>query len=151
MCLLEDRGRPVLMRRLASAFNSTECIMRMWRVWSGCTDVHADPSLHTFCLTLLMFFSIHICSSFLPERNHFIEPIPAPFLSRLKLACCWFESWRERCCEPVKISQELAAVFLFGLTFFSCCGWLYDRSQCEETMWGGNAAASPCEKCKDLY
>ena len=38
-----------------------------------------------------LVFIVHIYSSFLPERNHFIEPIPAPFLSRLKLACCWFE------------------------------------------------------------
>lgn len=122
--------------------------------WMHCTVVKSLIRMHRCAcwpesshvlLDTAHVFSILIYSSFLSERNHFIQ-IPAPFLSRLKLACCWFESWRERCCvsdaKPIKMCQGLAAVFRFGLTFFLLL-WLIVWSV---TVWGDDVGWKCCSK-----
>ena len=66
-----------------------------------------------FCSTPLMSHY-----SFLPERNHFTEPITTQ-TGMQKEQCCVLDTY------SVKLSQGLAAVFLFDLTFSSFFSFLH--------------------------
>lgn len=124
--------------------------------WLHYADVKSLVRVHTCAcwpesshvlLDTAHVFSIYIYYSFLPERNHFMEPIPAPFLSRLKLACCWFESWKERCCvlDAINLSKclrDLRQCFFLASLFFLIL-WLIVRSV---TVWGDDVGWKCCSR-----
>ena len=76
--------------------------------------MHADPSIYMFCSTPLMSHY-----SFLPERNHFTEPIPGPFLSRLKLAAPGLSSERS---SVVLFSSHFVTDYIMGHSVRRRCG-----------------------------
>lgn len=146
MCLLEGRGRPVLMRRLAGAFNSTECIMRMRRVWSGCTHVHAGPSLHTFCLTpvtplmsFLFTFTIVsyrretiLWSQFRRRFFHYSNQHAACLSRERSGVVCWMPNWTKypRVCGSVSLWPH----FFFSHTVTDCMIGHSVRKRCGVEM-----------------